>query len=174
VIVDTAQWSDPQTAIRKLAELARGVRFGDLSWTRLTRWREMLSQVFENRQFADHIPEITRARVTYGGAAAPVEAYYMAAWLSGALGQAGARAELTLETDPGAEPGRLHGAHLSDDGFAVTLSRLRETLVTELDGVSRCINLPAPSDHSLMSEELNIVHTDPVFEKTLAAAALLK
>ena len=36
---------------RRVADVARsGVLLGDLSWTRLTRWREMLSQVFENRR----------------------------------------------------------------------------------------------------------------------------
>jgi Glucose-6-phosphate dehydrogenase subunit len=174
VIVDSAQWPDPQGAVRRLAELARHLHLGDLSWTRLTRWREMLSQVFENPKYADHIPEIARIKVTYGGAAAPVEAYYMAAWLSSALKRAGAQAALALAADPQAEAGHIQAVELSDDGFTLNLSRLRGNLITSVDSVSRCINLPPPADHLLMNEELDIVRADPVFEAVLVAAALLE
>lgn len=171
VIADSAQWANPKDGVATLARLARGVRLGDLSWTRLTRWREMLSQMFDNAQYAEHVPQIARVRVTYGGAAPPVPAYYMAAWLIDCLHRAGAPAELALVADPKTERAELQTVELSNDGFHASLSRLRESLVTTVNGVSRCINLPAPLDHLLMNEELDIIRFDPVFERTLAAAA---
>ena len=53
VVIDSAGMPDGHAALQpSLAHLARGgVLLGDLSWTRLTRWREMLSQVFENRRY---------------------------------------------------------------------------------------------------------------------------
>jgi hypothetical protein len=174
VIVDSTQWPDPKGAVRRLAELGRHVHLGDLSWTRLTRWREMLSQVFENQQYASHLPTIAHIRVTHGDAAVPVEAYYMASWLVGALKQVGARPQVALAADPQAEAGHLQAVELSDNSFTLNLSRLRGNLITTMDGVSSCINLPAAVDYLLMNEELDIVHTDPVFEAVLPAAALLE
>jgi glucose-6-phosphate dehydrogenase assembly protein OpcA len=173
VIVDSAQWPDPKVAIMRLSERARTLRIGDLSWTRLTRWREMLSQVFENRQYAEHVPEIARVRVLYGGARPSVEAYYMAAWVTGSLERAGARAELEMDADERTDSQELQAVELSDHNFTVNLSRLRETLVAAANGVSRCIRLPRAKDHLLMSEELEMVHADAVFERTLAAASRL-
>jgi glucose-6-phosphate dehydrogenase assembly protein OpcA len=173
VLVDSAQSTDPKAAIRMLAELGRGVPIGDLAWTRLTRWREMLAGVFENTQYTERIPEITNLEITYGGAAAPVEAYYMGAWLMDAMRRAGAHAELALASDAGAEANRLQTVKLSGGAFHLSLSRLRETLVTTVEGVSRCIPFKALTDRLLMSEELDITGADPVFDRILAAATKL-
>jgi len=173
VVVDTGAWPDPKQAIRKLAEVARTVPVGDLSWTRLTRWREMLAQVFENPQYASRIPEIRNIRVTCGGDQAPSQAYYMAAWTADALRRSGAKAEFALVTDPDVQAGDLQTVELSDDGFNLTLTHLRETLIATVNSLSRCIRLPAGTDHVLMNEELDIVRRDPVFERTLAAAVQL-
>jgi glucose-6-phosphate dehydrogenase assembly protein OpcA len=173
VIVDSAQWPDPKSAITQLAERGRALRIGDLSWTNLTRWREMLSQVFENRKYAEHIPEIARVHVNYRGAVPPVEAYYMAGWVTDSLDRAGARAELEMAGDQRTDMRELEAVELIDDHFTVNLSRLRETLVITADGVSRCIRLPPAKDHLLMSEELDVTRTDEVFQRTLAAASRL-
>jgi hypothetical protein len=173
VIVDSAQWPDAKAAIQRVHELARRVRMGDLAWTRLTWWREMVSQVFENQNYAARIPEIARARVTCVGAAVPAEAYYMSAWLSDSLKKASSHAEVEIKADGSGNARQLETVELTADGFTVSLTRLRDTLVTEVDGVSRCISLPPSRDDLLMNEELDILRTDPVFERTLAAALRL-
>jgi glucose-6-phosphate dehydrogenase assembly protein OpcA len=169
VIVDSAQWPDAKAAIRRIYELAQTVRTGDLAWTRLTWWREMVSQVFENQNYAQRIPEIARVRLTCAGSA-PVEAYYLAAWLSDSLMKAGGHAEVEIEAQGAGRGGQLQTVELTAPGFTVKLTRLRDTLVAQVDGVSRCINLPPARDDLLMNEELDILRADPVFERTLAAA----
>jgi hypothetical protein len=171
VIIDSAQWPDAKTAIRNVHELARTVRTGDLAWTRLTWWREMVSQVFEMGNYARRIPEITRVLVTCG-ATAPVEAYYMAAWLSDSLARAGGHAEIEIN-ELGGGDNFLKAVELTAEGFLVSLTRLRNTLVMRVDGVSRCISLPPERDDLLMNKELDILRADPVFERTLAAASRL-
>ena len=48
--IDSAMMPDARGALRRFAEANRhGMPLADLAWTRLTRWREMLAQVFENR-----------------------------------------------------------------------------------------------------------------------------
>jgi glucose-6-phosphate dehydrogenase assembly protein OpcA len=171
--MDTAGWPDPKQAIRKMAELARKVPAGDLSWTRLTRWREMIALVFQNRQYAGHIPAIREVRVTCGGSAAPVQAFYMGAWIIDTLQRAAAQPELELIADPDREDGKMQAVELNGEGFQLSLSRLRDNLITSVNGLSRCTRLRAAADHDLMNEELDIVGRDPVFERTLAAALQL-
>ena len=174
VVLDTADWPDAQAAIQRIAALAaRGVRVADLSWTRLTRWREMLSQVFENRKYAARLPAISRVRVIYGGAARAVAASYMGAWVVDALAAAGVRAALTLEPDANVPAGQFSTVELSGAGFHVELARQQERLVTTVDGLSHCTGLPHATDCQLLREELGIVRQDPVFERTVSSAARL-
>jgi Glucose-6-phosphate dehydrogenase subunit len=170
VIVDSAQWPDAKAALRRIYELAQTVRTGDLAWTRLTWWREMISQVFENQKYARRIAEIPSARLTCWGSTAPVEAYYMAAWLSDSLSRAGGHAEVEIEAEGSGDTRQLRAVELTAEGFELSLKRLRDTLVIDVDGVSRCINLPPTRDDLVMNEELDILRADPVFERTLAAA----
>ncbi|HEY7387167.1 MAG TPA: glucose-6-phosphate dehydrogenase assembly protein OpcA [Bryobacteraceae bacterium] len=170
VIVDSAQWPDAKAAIRRIHELAQTAPAGDLAWTRLTWWREMVSQVFEKQNYAARIPEIKRARLTCWGSAASAEAYYMAAWLSDSISRAGGHAEVAIEVEGSGDTRQLRAVELTAEGFEVSLKRLRNTLITHVDGVSRCINLPPAHDDLLMNEELEILRADPVFERTLAAA----
>src|SRR6266446_3408355 len=44
-IIDSASFPDSRAALRQLASAAAsGMRLGDLAWTRLTRWREIIAQ----------------------------------------------------------------------------------------------------------------------------------
>jgi len=174
VLLDTADWPDARASVRKLAALAaRGLTLGDFSWTRLTRWREMLSQVFENPRYRGRLSEISRVRVVFGGASVTALALYMAAWLVDALATAGVRAELTVEPDPSFSAGQLSRVELVGPGFGVELARQQERLVVTVDGLSQCTKLSTGSDYVLASEELEILRRDPLFERALAAAARL-
>jgi glucose-6-phosphate dehydrogenase assembly protein OpcA len=174
VLVDTADWPDARAATRKLAALAaRGLTLGDFSWTRLTRSREMLSQVFENPRYAGRLSEISRVRVVFGGASVTALALYMGAWLVDALATVGVRAELSVEPDPSFSAGQLSRVELAGPAFRVELARQQERLVVTVDGLSQCTSLSKATDYVLASEELEILGRDPVFERTLAAAARL-
>lgn len=167
VVVDTSAWPDAKGAIGRLASMAaRGVTLGDLSWTHLTRWREMLSQVFENAMCAARLPEISQVRVRFNPGNMEVMARYMAAWLVNSLETAGVRVDVKLE--PGADAAAVE---LSGAGFRVELVRQEGRLITTVDGLSQCTNLPAPTDYMLLREELGIVQRDETFERVLALAA---
>ena len=83
VVVDSAGMPDAtrRPPAGRRTSRARGVLLGDLSWTRLTRWREMLSQVFENRRNLARLDHISSVRVTFGGAY-EVAAWYLGAWVA--------------------------------------------------------------------------------------------
>jgi glucose-6-phosphate dehydrogenase assembly protein OpcA len=170
VVVDSAGFADPKRALRLLAETARsGVPLGDLAWTRLTRWRETLARLFENRKYLAKLAGISTVRVVYIGDLATA-AWYMGAWVVGALADTGVNAQLVVEIGPGAAP---LSVELAGGEFRVALARREDRLVITVDDAENCTNLPQPSDYLVMREELGIVRRDAVFERTLASAARL-
>jgi glucose-6-phosphate dehydrogenase assembly protein OpcA len=173
VIVDSGAMPDSKTALRRLAAAINGdVLIGDLAWTRLTRWREMLSQVFENQQYAGELPKISNVDLQCHSASYTT-AVYLANWIGNCLGDAGVWSQAKrgggrVVIDESVDSMRVR---LSGDGFAVELSRSGDRMVAQVNGVSHCTNLPQPSDYLLMREELAVVQRDPVFERTLASVA---
>ena len=170
VVADSAGFADPKRALRLLAETARGgVLLGDLAWTRLTRWREMLARLFENRDYLAKLARISSVQVAYDGEFATT-AWYMGAWIVDALEDAGVRAKVVVGAGRGPAP---LSVELAGGGFRVVLERREDRLVITVDNTKNCTNLPQPGDYLLMREELGIVRRDAVFERTLASAARL-
>jgi glucose-6-phosphate dehydrogenase assembly protein OpcA len=170
VVLDSASAPDPPAVLQGAQEMAtQGVMLGDLAWTRLTRWREMLAQVFENQQNAAHLARIASVEVEWGGAYR-VLALYLGAWTRACLAAVAVNPSLNIARDGDANHLRVR---LTGEGIAVELVREDDRMVVTLNGASQCTNLPKPTDYLLMREELGIVRHDPVFEKTLASAAEL-
>ena len=177
VIVDSAGIADRKAALPLLVGMAPGDAharplLGDLSWTLLTRWREMLSAVFESRETRARLPEITNVAVAFGGERPPVFAWYMGAWVANALADVGVHAYLTWQPRPELASRALR-VELTGGDFRVSLERQDDRLIIEAGGLTQCTNLPQPTDYLLMREELGIVRRDPVFDRTLASAARL-
>jgi glucose-6-phosphate dehydrogenase assembly protein OpcA len=161
MVLDSAGFPDGLAAFQLLSRrVAAGQAVGDLAWTRLTRWREMLCRAFDRGGVLERLPRVTNVQVSYGPAE-ETSARYLAAWLSTALPPAKIR------------PGTALAVLLSGDGIAIELSARDGRLGITVDGVFDCAPLPAPGDYSLVREELGILRRDPVFEKALASAARL-
>ena len=166
IVVDSGAMSNASAALNRLAEeTKRGRLLGDLAWTRLTRWRQALSQIFEDPRHAGRLAG--SARITIGdGGAVTTRAIYMAAWMAGALESAGVKAEARI-----ASHAQHAFAELESGDFRARLERQDGHLAATVDGLSQCVLLTKPDDYLLMREELGILGRDPVFEKTLASAA---
>ncbi|MGB7760811.1 MAG: glucose-6-phosphate dehydrogenase assembly protein OpcA [Bryobacteraceae bacterium] len=166
VVVDSGAMPDAPATLRRLAdESSRGMLIGDLAWTRLTRWRQTLAQIFEDTRHAARITGGARIAVSDGGGVTTT-ALYMAAWMAGSLDSAGIAATVRIRT-------RTFGtfAELECGDFHARLERQDSHLVATVNGLSQCTLLPKPDEYLLLREELGILHRDPVFEKTLASAA---
>jgi glucose-6-phosphate dehydrogenase assembly protein OpcA len=170
VVVDSAGFADPKRALRLLAEMAQsGIPLGDLAWTRLTRWRQVLARLFENRDYLSKLARISNVKVVYNGELA-TSAWYMGAWVADALRDAGVAAQVVVVTDSGPLP---LSVELAGGGFRVALARREDRLVVAVDDAQSCTNLPQPSDYLMMREELGIVRRDAVYDRALASAARL-
>ena len=167
VVIDSASSPDPAALLERANKgVSSGIMLGDLSWTILTRWREMLSQVFENRQNAAHIAKVTKVDVEWGGSRY-VPALYLGAWIRDSLAAVGVNAQFQIARTADDD---LLGVQLTGEGITVKLAREKDRMVVTLNGSSQCTNLPQPTDYMLMREELGIVRHDPVFERTLKSA----
>jgi glucose-6-phosphate dehydrogenase assembly protein OpcA len=163
VVVDSAAMPDARDGLRRMAAaVGRGVLLGDLAWTRVTRWRAMLSQVFENRERLAQLESMRRARVEYGPGF-ETSARYLAAWIADAV-------KAKVEVEPSDATLRVA---MDGDGLRVELARQDGRLTVAVNELSHCTSLPQPTEYLLMREELGIVRRDPVFERTLASAARL-
>ena len=161
VIVDSKRLSDP------FARLLLHKRIADLAWTRLTRWRELVAQIFENRCYFKELPSITRVRIVHKGERPESSAFYMGAWLAGCLEKAGARADVVWERGPESE------LILEAGGAAHTSIRQvdESNVVVKLRGGESRAVFPPQNEYRLLREELSLTGRDVVFEAALARAA---
>ena len=172
VVIDSAAAGDSTDAIVCMADGVRpGGILADLAWTRLTRWRETLARVFENRDTLARLSEVDSVQVRFGPGY-ETAAWYLAAWAANALASVG-QAVSPLVSQVIARQDESLRLELSGGTFRVELSRQEDRLVTVVNEQSNCTNLPRPTDYLLMREELGIVRRDAVFERTLASAARL-
>jgi glucose-6-phosphate dehydrogenase assembly protein OpcA len=150
----------------------RSVLPGDLAWTRLTRWRETLARVFENRAYTAQLPRVRRVSVEFTGPKPPTSALYMGAWLEECLERAGTDATLEFRSTAGAAA-QLERVSMSGEGLEVELGRSDHRLSVAVNGIRQCSNLPEATEASLMREELSILSKDTVFERVVASARRL-
>jgi glucose-6-phosphate dehydrogenase assembly protein OpcA len=177
IVLDSAGFADSADALKQLSEaVGRGCMLGDLGWTRLTRWRQMLAQIFENRENLASVDKVAQVTVEYPGEKPTTSSYYLGAWVMDCLAGIGVKAELSLTAGAWAGHGeapRVLRVLLEGPGISVELSRWEDRMVTTVNGLAQCVNLPVVTEYSLLREEQGIVRRDPVFEKTLASALRL-
>lgn len=164
LVLDSASFPDPRRILTRLASaIGSEPILADLAWTRLTCWREWISQIFDSRGYLARLERIGRIEVRHTGATPPVSAYYMAAWLTGS---SGVRDCALVSSD-------TEGISLIGDGVHLDVNRKGQTLEARLETLVNCRMLPEATDYALLREDLSIPGRDPIYEKTLAAAAKL-
>ncbi|MCV0403310.1 MAG: glucose-6-phosphate dehydrogenase assembly protein OpcA [Chloroflexi bacterium] len=65
VIVDSSDFADLLTGLRRTANLRRRSGVGDLSWERLTWWQELTAQFFDAPRFRRYLPNLSRLLIRY-------------------------------------------------------------------------------------------------------------
>ena len=180
LVLDSAACPNSAGILKHLAEHSRTDQvLGDLAWTRLTRWRELVSQIFENRSYCARLPDVAQVRVGFGGERPPTSAYYMTAWLLDGLERAGANPKVSWQPAPEESPGLTRVELTAANGgdlrvsIAMTADRERQTAQVQVDSLSSLAVFPLDNDYLSLREELSIPGRDPVYVRSLARAALL-
>jgi|HubBroStandDraft_1064217.scaffolds.fasta_scaffold01535_4 hypothetical protein len=176
VVLDSAAFGDAAAALGEMAgAVATGNLLADLSWTRLTRWRELIAQIFENRAHLANLPLVSDILISHRGPAIPVTAYYLAAWLMDGFAGIGVHPRVEFHSDGGEPVWRLSRVELrapaKPDAIASISLAAGSCAEVRAGGLLSMALLPALNDYALMREELAIPGRDPAFERALASAA---
>ncbi len=153
--------------LRYLASLPyTGFQKADLTWSRLTRWRESIAQIFENPVNLRAAASLDDIEVRYTGEEEPVAAYYLAAWFQHILG-----ADVKLVRSAGPSFAAIAGVGLRGPGFEAALEMMDESSEeTRVNGIQQRVVFPEMRECDLLREELSIMSQDPIFEAVLALA----
>lgn len=158
----------PHSGWRQAATLLAETAFGDLRWTRLTRWRSLMAQLFE-------VPDVRAAgeafsRLDVSGSDAPTSALF-ASWLRRALG---VPLQVRFERRDGPAlravtlgDGAQHvSVRLAASGVCVTT----RASVRGHDGASKTVSFGDQSLPALLAEELRVRARDRAFEEAVVAS----
>jgi len=176
VVLDSNAFGAPAAALQELSALVAAESLADFSWTRLTRWRELIAQIFENKAQLANLPRVSEIAITYSSPTPTASAYYMAAWLVDGFQKAGVAVRVNFASTPGPAGRQINRIDLrGQNGESIASVGLVEGQAAEIrvgELTSRAV-LPPLTDYALMREELSIPGRDPVFERALAGAARL-
>lgn len=170
VIVDSRTLAQPQEALRFIhQQLQAGHLYGDLTWTRLTRWRETISGVFERMDCQGFLQNLNRAVIQYTHTPEPLSVAYLSAWFKSVLG-----ANFPVD------------CVLAESGVKWQISEIRfETALTDVvigraeQGIveaqiqnftSRTV-FEVLDEARLVREELAILGKDPIYARVLEIAS---
>ena len=160
VIVDSARFADPEDGLRYVRELATGgTNVADLSWTRLTPWRESVAQVFEHAGR----PSLNKVRITYYKKSPSVAGRYLASWFRQAI----PGLEVILEAAPGT---KRRSIFLEGPELEASVEVEGTTALLTVNGLTRHSAVPDRDDAALLRDELAILGEDRAFRKALEQA----
>lgn len=135
----------------------------DLEWTRLTPWREPLCHAFSNETRHNNFSQFRSLEIEHTEEKPSLSALYMAAWLSNPN-----KATVTFRQVKGFGPG-LHRVILRSENETIEFGRNSAECATlsSTVGRSRRYNFGELSLTTLMTEELSVAGTDPVFNSVI-------
>jgi len=175
LLLDSSAFPDPPEILARIQ--GSGKIVGDLAWTRLTRVRELISQIFESRNYLARLADVAHVKVTFGGNVPPTGAYYLAAWILDCLESAGAHPRVDWEPVLGDPPGQISRIELSSaasDGLRLAIcisgESARQCAEVQIDSLTTHTVFPPDNDYVLLREELAIPGRDAVYERSLARA----
>jgi glucose-6-phosphate dehydrogenase assembly protein OpcA len=155
IIVDSTRPGSPAFADLR-ALVAAGFIVADLAWTALTRLRELIAQLLDERDLAT----VKKVLIGYSGNEAAPGAKYLQAWLRSEI----AGAAVDLRRADAAGHGAVKTIRIDPDLNIQVESNCAEY---QSGSLRQRANLSACSEHQLLSEELSITTHDPVFERAL-------
>jgi glucose-6-phosphate dehydrogenase assembly protein OpcA len=163
--------NDPTEAWAEVPALAEDTAISDLRWTALTRWRNLMAQLFDVTAVQSSAHAFSALTVA---AADQHAGRLFAGWMKTQLPAGGA---LRIHVSEAAGRGGLQSVELTGGGRTLKLELMSNTtcIRTSLtaDGgtvVGRIVPLGDQSREALMAAELRVRARDAVFEQAVAAS----
>jgi glucose-6-phosphate dehydrogenase assembly protein OpcA len=172
LVIDSGSASDLRP-IQYLSSLpSGGYRKADLAWSRLTRWRESIAQIFEDPKHLRAANSLENIQILYTGDTEPVSVYYLAGWFMHVLGSG---VHLNIARGVGPSCSSIARIDLHGPAFEATVEMMDDYSVeTRMDGIKQRVVFPELKEHDLLRQELSITGRDPIFEDVLGLAELMR
>lgn len=139
----------------------------DLSWTKITGWREAVARAFDNAENAAALTELSHIEITHVGSS-DAQARLLAAWLRSRTGRA---PELTIrsEVNDDMRDGSLTRVELTCHGERYCVTRVEEgTGLVEAPRLpEHHVPLRVPPLRGLVAQELEFLGRDRIFEQSV-------
>lgn len=171
IVVDSTHEASALMTVPELIARPPRVPVTDLSWTKLTGWRDTVARLFDDPRGARSLGKLTRLSITHVGRSS-AQARLMAAWVSSRTGIR-PRVEISSIARRDMRSGSLVSVELGCGKEEFSVHRVDEG-VAEV----RSPNLPVhrvrlhvPAFAELLSEELELTDHDAAFEDAVATLA---
>lgn len=170
VIIDTADAGHAQNAWTLIHALQGGrAAVADLAWTRLTRWRETVQQVFRAQACREKLDAVERVEIRWAGEGIPTSVAYLAGWLKWLAPRSRIDLERLNTRTPAKGVGRIRELRLSGAELDVRLRRPDGVGVAiEIEGLAARALFPRLDTTDLLREELSVFGCDEHYENALA------
>jgi glucose-6-phosphate dehydrogenase assembly protein OpcA len=141
----------------------------DLSWTKITGWREAVARAFDNAENAAALADLSKLQIVHVGAS-NAQARLLAAWLTARTGRT---PELTIVS---AEDADMRDGSLTRVELVCADEHYRVTRVEEGTGLVEAPRLPehmvplrVPPLRGLLAQELEFLGRDRIFEQAVTS-----
>jgi glucose-6-phosphate dehydrogenase assembly protein OpcA len=141
----------------------------DLSWTKITGWREAVARAFDNAENSAALVDLTKLEIAHVGES-DAQARLLAAWLTARTGRTPELSIVSAE-DPDMRDGSLTRVELVCAG-----ERYRVTRIEEGTGLVEAPRLPehmvplrVPPLRGLVAQELEFLGRDRIFEQAVSS-----
>jgi glucose-6-phosphate dehydrogenase assembly protein OpcA len=166
VILDSRSHPNPDETVRAIdAQLRAGQLISDITWTRLTRWRQTISAVFERSDCRAFFDSLKKVEIFYTHQPEPISARYLRAWLQSILG---AKFPVLLTHSPEAEScsWQIRQVRFSCPESSVTIERPEKGMAEiHVENFHSRTHFESIHEAELVREEISILGRDPVFAK---------
>lgn len=166
VIADSKRAADPAAFLAALAAFrSQGKAVADLAWTRITRWRATIAQVFDNLSCRRPLDTVASLGLTHTSHQPTLSAQYLLRWMELCLERpmefvwSCGLAELNWEI----QRVELRGPDMHFEIFR----HERNAVEINANGQVRRALFRNLSEADLLREELSLPGQDPAFEKVL-------
>jgi glucose-6-phosphate dehydrogenase assembly protein OpcA len=169
VVVDSTAVARALDSVSTLVQRQPARSVTDLSWTKITGWREAVARAFDNSENAAALAQLTHIEIAHVGAS-DAQARLLAAWLASRTGRAPV-VSISTEVDDDMRDGSLTRVELICDS-----ERYRVTRVEEGIGFVEAPRLPehsvplrVPPLRGLLAQELEFLGRDRIFEQAVTS-----
>jgi glucose-6-phosphate dehydrogenase assembly protein OpcA len=170
VVVDSTLEEGTLEALPRLLQREPERHVTDLSWTKVTGWRDAVARPFDVPENARALDRLDRIEIHHAGRS-DAQARLTAAWLVSRTGRRSAEIVITSHHRRDMRSGSLTRVVLRCAGEEFSVERLEEGMarVCAPRLEDHVVPLRVPHARELLAQELEIFHRDVIFEEAVRA-----